>query len=215
MYKKVITYPSRSLYRKCKNVDINSDSAIQMLDNLLDTFRVIQGYGLAAPQIGHSIRAFVINPIALGIEGSSEEVIEVINPRIECSGQEFDSIESCFSIPEVSSRVKRYENCMLTFYDRDGEQHKIAAVGLPAACIQHEFDHLDGKLFLNRVSSLKRSMLTRKISKIRKKKQKALELARKQFKEDSRLYDENETITRKPTPKKRKKRVKRKKQKRK
>ena len=175
MHKKVVTYPSRSLYKKCKNVDINNGSAIQALDNLLDTFRVIQGYGLAAPQIGHSIRAFVINPIALGIEGSSEEVIEVINPRIECSGQEFDSMESCFSIPEVSSRVRRYENCMLTFIDRSGGEHKIAAVGLPAACIQHEFDHLDGKLFLNRISSLKRSILTRKISKIRKKKQRVLE----------------------------------------
>lgn len=186
-----------------------------MLDNLLDTFRVIQGYGLAAPQVGHSIRAFVINPIALGIEGSSEEVIEVINPRIECSGQEFDSMESCFSIPEVHIRVKRYENCMLTFYDRAGEQHKIAAVGLPAACIQHEFDHLNGKLFLNRVSSLKRSILVRKISKIRKKKQKALELARKQFEDDSRLYDDSETVVRKSATKKRKKRIKRKKQKRK
>ena len=75
MRKKVITYPSRSLYKKCKNIDINSGPTIQMLDNLLDTFRVIQGYGLAAPQVGHSIRAFVINPIALGIEGSSEEVV--------------------------------------------------------------------------------------------------------------------------------------------
>lgn len=215
MYKKVITYPSRSLYKKCKNVDVNSDTAVRMLDDLLDTFRVIQGYGLAAPQIGHSIRAFVINPIALEIEGSSEEVIEVINPRIECSGQEFDSMESCFSIPEVSCRVKRYENCLLTFDDRSGEKHTIAAVGLPAACIQHEFDHLDGKLFLNRVSSLKRSMLTRKISKIRKKRQRALDSARQQFEEDSRLYDESETVIQKPPPKKRKKRVKRKKQKRK
>ena len=215
MYKKIITWPNRSLFKDCRAINFNS-SHFNKLDDLIDTFRVVQGYGLAAPQIGHHVRAFVINHQALGIEGYDGECIEVINPTIECSGKEFISDESCFSVPEVSVRIKRYENCKLNFFDREGKNHTIMAVGLAAACIQHEYDHLNGKLLLNRVSSLKRSMITRKISKIRKRKAQAAELARKQFEEDSRLYsDSPEPQKKKTATKKRKKRIKKQKRKRK
>ena len=215
MYKKIVTWPSQSLFKDCRDIKFN-DSYFSKLDDLIDTFRVVQGYGLAAPQIGHHLRAFVINHHALGIDGYDGEHIEVINPSIECSGGEFISDESCFSVPEVSVRIKRYENCKLSFFDRSGKNHTIMAVGLASACIQHEYDHLDGKLLLNRVSNLKRSMITRKINKIRKRRVQAAELARKQFEEDSRLYsDSPEPPKKKAAPKKRKKRAKRQKRKRK
>ena len=215
MYKKIVTWPSKSLFNECRPVRLY-DSDFSKLDDLVDTFKVVQGYGLAAPQIGHQLRAFVINPAALGIEGFDGEYMEIINPTIECSGEEFISNEACFSIPEVSARIKRYENCELKFNDRNGSNHTLLVVGTAAACIQHEYDHLDGLLFLNRVSQLKRSMLTRKINKIRKRRASAAALAKKQFEEDSRLY-ESELISEKKTSpsRKRKKRIKRQKKKRK
>lgn len=216
MHKKIISYPNPSLNKESRPVVLQSESDLKKLDDLVDTFRVIQGYGLAAPQIGHHLRAFVINPIALGIEGCDDEYIEVINPEIECSGEDYISEEACFSVPEVSSRVKRSENCQLKFFDRTGKHHTIAAVGHPAACIQHEYDHLDGKLFLYRISSLKRSILTRKISKIRKKREYAAKLARMQFDEDSMLYmDAPPVEKKKPVLRKKKKRIKRQKRKKK
>ena len=215
MYKKIVRWPSSSLFKECRPVKFN-DSYFAKLDDLIDTFRVVQGYGLAAPQIGCSLRAFVINPHAIGIDGYDEEYMEIINPVLECSGDMFISNEACFSIPEVSAGVSRYENCELKFSDRNGSQHTILAVGLASACIQHEYDHLDGLLFLNRVSNLKRSILKRKINKIRRRKAQARELAKKQFDEDSRLYEDDSSSLEKPaTSRKRKKRVKRKKQKRK
>ena len=215
MHKKIVTWPDRSLYKECSPVQFK-DSHFKKLDDLIDTFRVVQGYGLAAPQIGYSLRAFVINPQALGIEGFDGEYMEIINPQLECSGDEFLSEEACFSVPEVRARVKRYENCELRFNDRNGSDHKILAVGTAAACIQHEYDHLDGKLYLNRLSSVKRSMLTRKINKIRKKRAQAIALARLQFEEDSRLYSDDPQPAKKSSPtRKRKKRVKRQKRKRK
>ena len=215
MYRKVIVWPQRALYKESRSVELKEPDFTK-LDDLVDTFRVIQGYGLAAPQIGHQIRAFVINHHALNIDGYDGEYIEIINPSIKCSGNEFISTESCFSVPEVSVRIKRYENCELTFFDRTGKSHTIFAVGQAAACIQHEYDHLDGKLLLNRVSSLKRSMLTRKINKIRKKKAQAIALAKKQFEEDSLLYSSEPTREKRSAPsRKRKKRVKRQKRKRK
>jgi len=215
MYRKIVAWPSRSLYKESQPVKFKS-AYFDKLDDLIDTFRVVQGYGLAAPQIGHHLRAFVLNHHALNIDGYDGEYIEVINPSIQCSGDEFISDESCFSVPEVSVRIKRYENCELTFFDRAGKSHTIFAVGQAAACIQHEYDHLDGKLLLNRVSSLKRSMLTRKINKIRKKKAQAIALAKKQFEEDSLLYSSEPTREKRSAPpRKRKKRVKRQKRKRK
>ena len=215
MYKKIVTWPNRSLFKPSLPVNLTAKH-LEKLDDLIDTFRVVQGYGLAAPQIGYPLRAFVINPQALGIEGYDQDYMEILNPVLECSGEEFISNEACFSVPEVSLHVKRYENCELRFSDRKGSDHKILAVGLAAACIQHEYDHLDGKLFLNRVSSLKRSMVTRKINKIRKKKARAAALARQQFEDDSRLYVDEPISTKKVSPsRKRKKRVKRQKRKRK
>ena len=120
MYKKIVTWPTRSLFNECRPVKLY-DSDLSKLDDLVDTFRVVQGYGLAAPQIGYSLRAFVINPQLLGIEGFDGEYMEIINPTMECSGEEFISSEGCFSIPEVSVRVKRYENCELKFLDRSSE----------------------------------------------------------------------------------------------
>ena len=215
MYKKIVTWPSKSLFKKCLPVKLTK-SDFTKLDDLLDTFRVVQGYGLAAPQIGYHLRAFIINPHMLGIEGFDGEYMEIINPTIECSGEEFIANEACFSIPDVTARIKRYENCEVKFSDRNGSQHTLRTVGFPSACLQHEYDHLDGVLFLGRVSNLKRSMLTRKINKIRKRKVQAIKLAREQFKEDSLLYQDEATTKKKITStKKRKKRVKRKKQKRK
>jgi len=212
VYKKIVTWPNRSLFKECAPIKF-TDSYFAKLDDLVDTFRVIQGYGLAAPQIGYHLRAFVINPQMLGIEGFDGEYMEIINPTIECSGEEFVANEACFSVPEVGARVKRYENCEVKFSDRNGSQHTLRTVGFPSACLQHEYDHLEGILFLGRVSSLKRSMLTRKISKIRKRKAQAAKLAREQFQEDSMLYqDESPSRKKAPSTKKRKKRVKRKKQ---
>jgi len=215
MYKSIVTWPNKTLSKVCSPITTGEDS-YQFLDDLKDTFRVLQGYGLAAPQIGYSVSAFVINPQLLEIEDHEEEVLEVINPSISCSGEIVRVEESCFSIPEISAYVPRYEKCVLTFCDREGNPRELNLFGFPAACVQHEFDHLTGQVFLNRLSRLKRSMLIKKVKKTRKRDRELAALVKAQFEQDSELYNgKSSKSSPQKTGRSRKKKIRKKRNKRK
>ena len=184
MYREVLKVPNHlsRLREKSLPIDVDSTEASHIITDMLDTFRVLEGYGLAAPQIGIQRRVIVISPRALGI--GDEEALLMMNPILKLSGEQHRVTEACFSVPYVSAYVSRSMNCSVSFTDERGDERSLKLSGFPAACLQHEIDHLDGQLYIDRVSRLQRSLLMKKIQKqVKKEKQKEKERMR-EFMED-------------------------------
>lgn len=171
MYRQVVTIVKNPRLLRTKSTSFSAiekwtgaDKAV--IQDLLDTFNVLQGYGLAAPQIGHLKRAVVVDLNALGI---GDQTLLMINPTLELSSDTQRNVESCFSVPHVSAAVTRSQSCKVKFFDIEGNEQSLSVSGFPAACLQHEIDHLDGKVYLDRVGSAWRNLLMNKIRKIEKK----------------------------------------------
>ena len=131
-----------------------------LIDDLMDTMYEADGIGLAAPQVGVPIRVFVYD-----VREPEDARGALINPRIvETSGWQKEE-EGCLSIPDLREIVQRAGRIVVEGMDADGEKVRIEAEGLLSRCLQHEIDHLDGVLFIDRVSPLKRKMLLNKWSK--------------------------------------------------
>ena len=181
------------------------------LKDLTDTFSVLQGLGLAAPQIGIFKRAIVVNLKHLGL-GDSDSAL-MVNPTIETSGATARSKEACFSVPYVDGFVERPQSCVVSYIDETGSAKEITATGYAAVCLQHEIDHLDGVLYIDRMGSLSRRMVLKKVEKSNKKKLEAARLAKQAFDEDHRDLTtgpskKKTTYSKKRKPKARKKRQK-------
>lgn len=147
------------LRERCAEIE-EIDAELQaLIDDLMDTMYAADGIGLAAPQVGVPRRVFVYD-----VREPDLEPGVLINPRIVESEGEVRESEGCLSIPGLSEIVERYERVVVEGVDRDGEPVRIEAEGLLSRCLQHEGDHLDGVLFLDRVSPLKRKMLLKKWS---------------------------------------------------
>lgn len=134
---------------------------------MFNTMYDAPGIGLAAPQVGIGLRFFIMD---LAKEGDEKEQYVILNPEIleeseECS----EAKEGCLSVPEQFSEVIRPEKIKLRYMDLDGKQQEIEADDLLARCIQHETDHLDGILFIDHLSLLKRNMIMRKVVKEQRK----------------------------------------------
>lgn len=140
-------------------------SVVELIDDLVDTMRAAgHSVGVAAPQIGDLRRAVVVDVSAskLGQQQANHGLLEMINPRIiERSGSRIFR-EGCMSVPEYTGNVTRAERIVVEFINREGHQRVIESSGFEAVAIQHELDHLDGLLFLDRVSSLKSDVFRRK-----------------------------------------------------
>lgn len=184
MNRAVLRYPSAALKLRQKSspVDIDSAETSYLIDDLYDSFRILEGYGLAAPQIGIFKRAIIIGPRNLGI--SDEEVLLMLNPSVTLHGEEELFKEACFSVPYVDAFIKRSNKCVVTYTSDKGDKGSLELTGLPAACIQHEIDHLDGMLYIDRLSHLKRQILLKKIKKIEKREKKVMQEKRREFMED-------------------------------
>ena len=184
MNRSVLRFPldAIKLRQKSSPVDIDSTETSHLINDLYDSFRVLEGYGLAAPQIGIFKRAIVIGPRNLGI--NDEEVLLMLNPSVTLLGEEELFKEACFSVPYVDAFVKRSNKCVVTYTSDKGEKGSLELVGLPAACVQHEIDHLDGTLYIDRLSRLKRQILLKKIKKIEKHEKKIMQEKRREFMED-------------------------------
>lgn len=129
----------------------------QLIDDLVETMYDADGIGLAAPQVGVPLRIFVYD-----IRDPEVEAGVLVNPEIvESSGSEKDE-EGCLSLPGLTEVVERPESIVVRGLDADGSPVEFPAAGLLGRCIQHEKDHLDGVLFIDRVSPLKRKLLLRK-----------------------------------------------------
>jgi len=148
------------LRERCREIDEVNQEIRQLIDDLIDTMYEADGIGLAAPQIGVSQRVFVYD-----IREDEHPPGVLVNPRIiETSGKVRES-EGCLSIPDLSEIVERHVNIVAEGLNREGKLVRLEADGLLSRCLQHEFDHLDGILFFDRISPLKRKMLLNKWTK--------------------------------------------------
>ena len=157
------TYPEKILKQQTTPVE-NIDGATQaLIDNMAATMYAAPGVGLAAPQVGVG-QSFIVYDIAPQEEGHDLHVL--INPRIiESEGEILSENEGCLSVPDFRADVKRSELILVEGVDRDGNPLRFEAQGMLAIVIQHELDHLNGTLFIDRISALKRNLYKRRIKK--------------------------------------------------
>jgi len=163
--KEVLLYPDPRLKEVCAPIVDFDDSVRELLANLVDTM-IAAGHsvGVAAPQIGDIRRAVVVDvsKSKLGKKQNNHGLLQMVNPKIiEKEGQQVVR-EGCMSVPDYTGNVNRAERIVVQFLNQDGELQVVPAEGFEAIAIQHEMDHLDGYLFLDRVSSLKTDLFRRK-----------------------------------------------------
>lgn len=172
----IYKYPAEVLLKKALPVETIDDGVKKLVNDMGETMFDAPGVGLAAPQVGASKRIIVYNPNAANPdkkdgeeEGEEEEQKEfkaLINPEIiASSGSIISENEACLSVPDYSSDVKRFETVTVRGVTLEGEKLEFDAHGLLAVIMQHEIDHLDGVLYIDRISTLKRNMYKKKVKK--------------------------------------------------
>jgi len=163
--REILLYPDPLLKQVCRPIETCDRSAARLLQDLVDTM-VAAGHsvGVAAPQIGELRRAVVVDVSAskLGKKQKNHGLLCMANPEIIEREGETVVREGCMSVPDYTGNVTRSERIVVQFIDRDGQLQVIRSEDFEAIAIQHELDHLDGKLFLDRVSSLKTDLFRRK-----------------------------------------------------
>jgi peptide deformylase len=162
----ILHFPDPRLRQTCAPVDAVDDEVRRTLDDMLETMYSAPGIGLAAIQVNVHKRLIVID-----ISEDRSEPLYLINPEILTREGEEEMQEGCLSVPGFYENVRRAEKIRVRTLDRDGETVEFDAEGLLAVCIQHEIDHLDGKLFVDYLSPLKRQRIRKKLEKARKQDQ--------------------------------------------
>lgn len=158
----IVKFPDKTLRNKAKPVAELDETVLKQLDDMAETMYNAPGVGLAAPQVGISKRLIVMD---VSSEGEPKKLIKLINPEIiEYYGEESGE-EGCLSLPGEYAEVKRAEKIIYRAMDENGQEYEEEASGLIARVIQHEVDHLDGVLFIDKLSSLKRDMIKKRIKK--------------------------------------------------
>jgi peptide deformylase len=161
--RKILYLPDERLRKVAKTVETFDDKLQTLIDDMFETMYDARGVGLAAPQIGVSMRLSVID-----IVGDKSEQLVIINPEIISSSGEKEFDEGCLSVPGAYDKVIRAEKVTVKALDRFGKPFEMSAEGLLAECFQHEIDHLNGKLFVDLLSPLKRAMARRKLDKFKR-----------------------------------------------
>lgn len=159
----ILHYPDPRLRTKAKPVTEFGPQLQKFTDDLLETMYEAPGIGLAATQVDVHKRI-----IAVDVSESRDKPYILVNPELTLSAQLMDTEEGCLSVPGIYEQVKRAEEIEVEAMDPSGAPIKFSASGLLAVCIQHECDHLEGKLFVDYLSSLKRTRIRKKLAKQRK-----------------------------------------------
>lgn len=166
MKKKIIVIPDPVLRKVSEPVAKVNAEITGLMDDMLETMYAAPGIGLAAVQIGILKRVIVID---LSKEEEKKRPLFIINPKIISTSNDLISYEEgCLSIPNQFAEVKRPSSCKINFLDYEGKQKEISADGLLATCIQHEIDHLNGILFIDHLSKLKKDLILKKTKKQKK-----------------------------------------------
>ena len=156
----ILHYPDPRLRRRAKPVSVVDDEVRRLIDNMLETMYDAPGVGLSAPQVDVAKRVVTID-----VSKDRSEPVCLVNPEIRLAVGEIKTEEGCLSLPGVYELVKRPEKVRVCALDRDGRSREVEAEGLLAVCIQHEIDHLDGRLFVDYLSRLKRQRIRKKAEK--------------------------------------------------
>lgn len=174
----IVAYGDPVLRKKCKDIDRDYPKLDDLIENMFETMYGARGIGLAAPQVGVPIRLFLVDATPFGDdEELSEEERQYlsdfkrvfINARIlEEEGDEWAFNEGCLSIPDINEDVFRKPVVHMEYLDENFEKHTETFSGIVARIIQHEYDHIEGKLFTDKLSGLKKRLLKGRLSKISK-----------------------------------------------
>ena len=163
--KTILTEPNKLLRQVSKSVDKVSDKERELMDDMLDTMYDAPGIGLAAIQIGVPKRIIVMD---VSRDEDKKEPMYFVNPVIKNKNKEKAKYEEgCLSVPDQFAEIERPNACEIEYLDYHGKKQLLKADGLLATCIQHEMDHLEGILFIDYLSKLKKSMIIKKLSKIK------------------------------------------------
>ena len=162
----VLKYPDPILKQKAGPVTEFNEELQRLIDDMFETLYAAPGIGLAAPQVGRSLRLFVYDLKESGDHPRYKGVF--INPIFQNKQGSQDDEEGCLSVAEYRTRVARAGMVTVSGLDRDGKEVTLTGEGLLARLLQHEMDHLDGFLFIDRVSSLKRNMYLARLKKLKK-----------------------------------------------
>lgn len=171
----IVAYGDPILRKKAEEIDEDYPNLKQLIDDMFETMYAAHGVGLAAPQVGLPIRLFVIDASPFAEDDEDEagdpSVADfkkvLINPIIiEETGEKWGFSEGCLSIPDISEEVMRPSNIVVNYLDENFEEHEVELSGLAARVVQHEYDHIEGKLFVDKLSPLKKAMLKGKLDSI-------------------------------------------------
>ncbi|MBQ8481297.1 MAG: peptide deformylase [Alphaproteobacteria bacterium] len=169
---KLYEYPDEVLRQKCERVSVVDDKLRRFLDDMLETMYVDKGCGLAAPQVGVTKRIIVLDDNPSDEDKSARRPMFLINPEIVWRSEETVLFnEGCLSLPDQRAEVERNEKVRVHFVDYNGDEREILADDLLAIILQHEIDHLDGILYIDHLSRLKRTRLLNKLKKYREEKE--------------------------------------------
>ena len=169
MIRPIILHPDARLKKTSVQVESINDALIELAEDMMETMYDAPGIGLAAPQIGVLERLIVMD--CAKKEDEEPDPIIMLNPLITGSSEEKSVYEEgCLSIPDHFAEVTRPELVQVEWVDLDGKQHSEEFDGLKSTCIQHEIDHLNGKLFIDYLGPMKRQLITRKMRKFKREK---------------------------------------------
>ena len=169
----VVAYGDPVLRKVGVDIDKSYPELAKLIADMFETMEKAKGVGLAAPQIGKAIRLFVIDGSPFAEDDEHPELKDFrkifINAHmVEETGDEWPYSEGCLSIPKIREEVKRKPTVKLKYMDENFRQNEEVFTGMAARIIQHEYDHIDGKLFIDRVSTLRRTLLKSKLADITK-----------------------------------------------
>ena len=167
MIRPILIHPDPRLKKLCTPVPDLSDGLRKLADDMLETMYDAPGIGLAAPQIGVLERVVVMDCVKE--EGEAPKPTVLFNPEIIGSSEETNVYEEgCLSIPDQFAEVTRPSEVEVRWINRDGNEQQQVFAGLWATCVQHEIDHLNGKLFIDHIGTMKRQLITRKMQKLKR-----------------------------------------------
>ena len=161
----VLKFPHPILRKKCEKVETIDEEIKKIVRDMTETMYAENGIGLAAPQVGITKRIFVVDV--------DDELIAVINPEITVSGEKLKMEEGCLCLPKVSVEIERLSNAQVKGLDIVGKEILIEAGDLLARVLQHETDHLNGRLIIDHLSKVKRDMVVKKFRKLQLRKKEA------------------------------------------
>jgi peptide deformylase len=165
MIRPIVKYGNGALHQPAREVDAITPDILTLVDDMVATMYAAPGIGLAAPQVAVPLRVFVVD-LSGGRDASA--LITMINPSfVEREGMQLEE-EGCLSVPGFNATVARPQRVVIKGLNRDGGEHQVEGTGLLARAFQHEMDHLDGRLFVDRLRGIKRDLIVRKIRKLAK-----------------------------------------------